>query len=151
ATCTEVAARVKCRVRATATKYRSCCSSIWIAYDYRNELRNVLDTSSSVRHRRPRHCRNAPRSDMPILTEDMQRVVGEQALGFWATVCEDGSPNLSPKGTTSVWDDDRLCFAEICSPQTLANIRRGSPVEVNVVDPFLRKGYRFKGPAHIYE
>ena len=88
---------------------------------------------------------------MPILTEDMQRVVGEQALGFWATVCEDGSPNLSPKGTTSVWDDDRLCFAEICSPQTLANIRRGSPVEVNVVDPFLRKGYRFKGPAHIYE
>jgi predicted pyridoxine 5'-phosphate oxidase superfamily flavin-nucleotide-binding protein len=81
----------------------------------------------------------------------MQRVVGEQTLGFWATVCEDGSPNLSPKGTTCVWDDDRLCFADICSPQTLANIRRGSLVEVNVVDPFLRKGYRFKGPARIHE
>jgi uncharacterized protein len=88
---------------------------------------------------------------MPVLTEDMQRVVRDQALGFWATVCEDGSPNLSPKGTTRVWDEDRLFFAEICSPQTLANIRRGSLVEVNVVDPFVRKGYRFKGPALIHD
>jgi hypothetical protein len=27
----------------------------------------------------------------------------------------------------------------------------GSAVEVNVVDPFVRKGYRFKGPAMVYE
>ena len=88
---------------------------------------------------------------MAILTEDMQRVVREQKLGFHATVCADGTPNLSPKGTTDVWDDDHLWFAEICSPQTLENIRRGSLVEVNVVDPFVRKGYRFKGPAVIHE
>jgi predicted pyridoxine 5'-phosphate oxidase superfamily flavin-nucleotide-binding protein len=88
---------------------------------------------------------------MPALTQDMQRVVREHTLGYWATVCEDGSPNLSPKGTTRVWDHDRLFFAEICSPQTLTNIRRGSLVEVNVVDPFIRKGYRFKGPAVIHE
>jgi predicted pyridoxine 5'-phosphate oxidase superfamily flavin-nucleotide-binding protein len=43
-----------------------------------------------------------------ILTEDMKRLVREQGLGFYATVCEDGSPNLSPKGTTRVWDDDHL-------------------------------------------
>ena len=36
----------------------------------------------------------------------MKRVVGEQRLGFVATVCPDGTPNLSPKGTTAVWDDD---------------------------------------------
>ena len=81
----------------------------------------------------------------------MKRVVREQRLGFYATVCEDGSPNLSPKGTTYVWDDEHLFFAEIRSPQTLANIRRGSLVEVNVVDPFARKGYRFKGPAVIHQ
>jgi predicted pyridoxine 5'-phosphate oxidase superfamily flavin-nucleotide-binding protein len=86
-----------------------------------------------------------------ILTEDMKRIVREQGLGFHATVCEDGSPNLSPKGTTRVWDDDHLFFADINSPQTVANIRRGSLVEVNVVDPFVRKGYRFKGPAVIHE
>jgi predicted pyridoxine 5'-phosphate oxidase superfamily flavin-nucleotide-binding protein len=86
-----------------------------------------------------------------ILTEDMQRIVREQRLGFHATVSADGTPNLSPKGTTDVWDDDHLYFADICSPQTVENIRRGSVVEVNVVDPFARKGYRFKGPAVIHE
>lgn len=88
---------------------------------------------------------------MAILTEDMKRVVREQGLGFYATVCEDGSPNLSPKGTTRVWDDDHLFFADIRSPQTVANIRRGSLVEINVVDPFVRKGYRFKGPAVVHD
>jgi predicted pyridoxine 5'-phosphate oxidase superfamily flavin-nucleotide-binding protein len=88
---------------------------------------------------------------MGILTEDMHRVVREQRLGFHATVDADGTPNLSPKGTTDVWDDNHLYFADICSPQTVENIRRGSVVEVNVVDPFVRKGYRFKGPAVVHE
>jgi predicted pyridoxine 5'-phosphate oxidase superfamily flavin-nucleotide-binding protein len=66
---------------------------------------------------------------MAILTEDMKRVIREQRLAFYATVCEDGSPNLSPKGTTYVLDDDHLFFADIRSPQTVANIRRGSLVE----------------------
>lgn len=81
----------------------------------------------------------------------MKRVVTEQRLGFYATVSEDGTPNLSPKGSTYVLDEDHLFFADIRSPQTVANIRRGSLVEVNVVDPLVRKGYRFKGPAAIHE
>jgi predicted pyridoxine 5'-phosphate oxidase superfamily flavin-nucleotide-binding protein len=88
---------------------------------------------------------------MAILTEDMRRVVLEQRLGFYATVDEDGSPNLSPKGTTYVWDDDHLFFADIRSPRTTQNIRRGSLVEINLVDPFVRKGYRFKGPAVVHD
>jgi uncharacterized protein len=88
---------------------------------------------------------------MPALTPDMKRVVTEQRLGFYATVNEDGSPNLSPKGSTYVLDDDHLFFADIRSPQTVANVRRGSVVEVNVVDPLVRKGYRFKGPAAVHE
>jgi Pyridoxamine 5'-phosphate oxidase len=55
---------------------------------------------------------------MGILTDDMKWLVNEQKLGFCATVCPDGSPNLSPKGSTGVWDDDRLFFGDICSPQT---------------------------------
>ena len=88
---------------------------------------------------------------MGALTDDMQRVVREQRLGFVATVCPDGSPNLSPKGTTTVWDDDHLIFADICSPSTIANLRRNAAVEINVVDNLLRKGYRFKGRATILE
>jgi predicted pyridoxine 5'-phosphate oxidase superfamily flavin-nucleotide-binding protein len=88
---------------------------------------------------------------MGILTDDMKRVVSEQRLGFVATVCPDGTPNLSPKGTTTVWDDDHLVFANIRSAGTLANLRQNPSVEVNVVDPFVRKGYRFKGVASILE
>jgi uncharacterized protein len=88
---------------------------------------------------------------MAILTEDMKRVIREQRLGFYATVCQDGSPNLSPKGTTYVLDNDHLFFADVRSPQTVANIRRGSLVEVNIVDPLVRKGYRFKGPGEIHD
>ena len=86
---------------------------------------------------------------MGILTDDMKRIVREQRLGFVATVCADGTPNLSPKGTTAVWGDEHLVFADIRSPATVANLRRNSAVEVNVVDPILRKGYRFKGTAEI--
>jgi len=80
-----------------------------------------------------------------ILTVDMKRVVCQQRLGYIATVCTDGTPNLSPKGTTVVWDDDHLVFAEIRSPRSVQNIEHNPSVEVNVVDPLVRKGYRFKG------
>jgi uncharacterized protein len=81
----------------------------------------------------------------------MKRVVEEQRLGFVATVCPDGTPNLSPKGTTAVWDDEHLAFANVRSPGTLANLRHNPAVEVNVVDPFVRKGYRFKGTGSVLE
>ncbi len=84
-----------------------------------------------------------------ILTDDMRRVVREQRLGFVATVCPDGTPNLSPKGTTAVWDDEHLVFADLRSPGTVANLRSNPAVEVNVVDPVARKGYRFKGTATV--
>jgi uncharacterized protein len=87
---------------------------------------------------------------MGILTDDMKRVVREQKLGFIATVCPDGTPNLSPKGTTTVWDDDHLVFADIRSPQSVQNIAHNPSVEVNVVDPLVRKGYRFKGRGIVH-
>jgi len=94
---------------------------------------------------------NAGSPSMVILTAEMKRVVEQQRLGFVATVCADGTPNLSPKGTTAVWDDHHLIFANIRSPGTLENLRHNPHVEVNVVDPFLRKGYRFKGVGSIVE
>lgn len=89
--------------------------------------------------------------DSAILTEDMKRLIDEQRLGFFATVCADGSPNLSPKGTIAVWDDNHLAFGNIRSPGTLENLRRNPNIDINVVDPFTRKGYRFKGIASIVD
>ena len=86
---------------------------------------------------------------MGILTDDMKRLIDEQKLAFHATVCPDGSPNLSPKATTTVWDDDHLVYLDIRSPQTRENVLANPSVEVNVVDPIARKGYRFKGVATV--
>jgi predicted pyridoxine 5'-phosphate oxidase superfamily flavin-nucleotide-binding protein len=80
----------------------------------------------------------------------MQRVVLEQSLGFVASVRPDGAPNLSPKGTTTVFDAEHLMFADVASPGTVANLRRDPRAEINVVDPILRKGYRFAGRASVY-
>ena len=71
----------------------------------------------------------------------------EQSLGFVATVCPDGTANVSPKGTLRVWDDEHLVFLHLHSPGTVENLRTNPSIEVNVVDPLVRKGYRFKGEA----
>lgn len=83
------------------------------------------------------------------LDEDMKRVVREQRLGFAATVCPDGTPNLSPKGTTIVWDDEHLVFLHLYSENTVANLASNPAIEINVVDSIVRKGYRFKGEAEV--
>lgn len=84
---------------------------------------------------------------MGKLTDDMKRVVSEQKLGFVATVGADGTPNLSPKGTFLVLDDDHIIFGEIRSPNTVRNIAERPAMEINFVDPFARKGFRAKGQA----
>ena len=84
---------------------------------------------------------------MGILSEDMQRLIAEQRLAFVASVSADGTPNLSPKATTRVYDDDHLAYLDIASPGTRANIAKNPAVEINVVDHILRRGYRFKGIA----
>ncbi len=86
---------------------------------------------------------------MAVLTPEMKRLVDVQRLAYVATVCPDGTPNLSPKGTAAEWDDDHLVFADIRSPGSVANLRENPTVEVNVVDPIARKGYRFKGAANV--
>lgn len=86
---------------------------------------------------------------MGILTTEIQDFVRRQKLAFVATVCPDGTPNLSPKGTTTVWDDDHLVFADIHSPGTVENLINNPSIEINVVDFFVRKGYRFKGVAKV--
>ena len=75
--------------------------------------------------------------------------MSEQKPGFVATVSPDGTPNLSPKGTIIAWDENTLAFANIRSPQTMRNLRNNPSIEINVVDPFSRKGFRFKGVAEI--
>ena len=42
-----------------------------------------------------------------------------------------------------------MAFADIRSPQTIENLRHNSSIEINVVDPIRRRGFRFKGQGQI--
>ena len=86
-----------------------------------------------------------------MLTLDMKRIIEEQRLGFVATAAPDGTPNVSPKATFIVLDNSTIAFGEIRSPGTLRNLTANPRVEVNFVDPFVRKGYRFAGTASVVE
>ncbi|MDX3054283.1 pyridoxamine 5'-phosphate oxidase family protein [Streptomyces sp. NE06-03E] len=88
---------------------------------------------------------------MSTITQDMINIVESAKLMFVATVRPDGTPNLSPKGSVRVLDSEHLIFADIASPQTVANVRANPAVEVNVVDFLLRRGYRFRGTAEVLE
>ena len=86
---------------------------------------------------------------MGLLTNEIKNLIEQQKLGYVATVSPDNTPNLSPKGTISVWDEEHLVFADIKSPQTMANLEKNPSLEINVVDPIARKGFRFKGTGTI--
>ena len=86
---------------------------------------------------------------MVIITEEIKNFVNFQKLGYVATVSSDNTPNLSPKGTIMILNESHLAFADIQSPKTVENIRHNPSIEINVVDPFSRRGYRFKGIAEI--
>ena len=86
---------------------------------------------------------------MVIITEEIKNFVNSQKLGYVATISADNTPNLSPKGTIIVLDESHLTFADIHSPQTVENLKHNPSIEINVVDPFSRRGYRFKGIAEI--
>ena len=86
---------------------------------------------------------------MITITPEMKAAVAAARLAYVATVSPDGSPNLSPKGSLQAWDDEHLVFADLASPVTVRNLRANPRIELNVVDPFARRGYRFKGRAQV--
>jgi len=84
-----------------------------------------------------------------LLTDSIESFLKRQKLGYVATVSENNTPNLSPKGTIIVWDSNTLAFADIRSPDTIKNLQTNPHLEINVIDPILRKGFLFQGTAKI--
>lgn len=85
---------------------------------------------------------------MVEITADIEAIVKRAILSFVATINEDGTPNLSPKASLTIING-ALYFADIASPRTIANLQRNPALEINVVDIFERRGYRFTGRAVI--
>ena len=87
---------------------------------------------------------------MEKLTEEIRAFVDQQRLGYLATVCADGTPNLSPKGLTFAYDDRTIIIGEVRSPASIENLLVQPIAELNIVDRNKRRGFRIKGRCEVY-
>lgn len=85
---------------------------------------------------------------MTTLTEEMKNMIATQQC-FIATVDENGIPNLAPKRSTRVLNDNALIFTEGTGGTTYRNIKNGCKVAIGVVNREILDGYRFLGTAEI--
>jgi len=83
------------------------------------------------------------------LTADTKCVVTEQRLAFIANCLFRWNTQPVAKGHNCRLGRRSSRLADLRSPGTIANIKKNPAVEVNVVDPFVRKGYRFKGVGQV--
>lgn len=85
---------------------------------------------------------------MATLTQEMKDLIRAQQC-FVATVNADGTPNVGPKRSTRVLDDEHIAFTEVTGKQTWANVQNGSKVAIAVVDREKSKGFRFLGTPQV--
>ena len=70
-------------------------------------------------------------------------------LAWVATASRDGEPNVTPKGTLKLMDENHVLFADLFSLKTRRNLLENSKIAVTVVDAATAKGYQLKGTAEI--
>ncbi len=85
---------------------------------------------------------------MAKITEEMKTLIKEQQA-FIATASPDGTPNIAPKGSTRVLDEEHITFAESAGKRTYENIKKNPKVAIVVCDRAQMKCLRFQGKAEI--
>jgi len=88
---------------------------------------------------------------MAKLTEEARKIIGEFGPALIATASKEGKPNVSPKGSFRVLDDEHVIFANIASPRTLANLKENPQLTAIIFDRSTRKGCRIWGKAEIMD
>ncbi|RJP66778.1 MAG: pyridoxamine 5'-phosphate oxidase [Candidatus Abyssobacteria bacterium SURF_17] len=88
---------------------------------------------------------------MGKLSHGIKEFLAEERLAYVATSSREGVPNVVPKGSLGVLDDDHLVFADLYSQKTRRNIEENPHVSVAVVNPAAYEGYQFKGTAQIVD
>ncbi len=82
---------------------------------------------------------------MAKLTKEMKTMF-EQQLSVIATASKDGIPNIGPKGSMYIFDDETLVYSEGTGEKTLKNLQQNPIAAVMVVDREKTDGYQVKGP-----
>lgn len=85
---------------------------------------------------------------MAKLTDEMKSLLASQQ-GFIGTASPDGIPNIGPKGSVQVLDDEHLTFYELTGGRTWKNLQQNPKVAIAVVDRSKNQGYRFNGTAEL--
>ena len=88
---------------------------------------------------------------MAKLTEEARKIIGEFGPALIATASKQGKPNVSPKGSFRVLDDEHVVFANIASPRTMANLKENPQLTAIMLDRSSRKGCRIWGKAEILD
>ena len=70
-------------------------------------------------------------------------------MAWVATSTKGGEPNVTPKGTVRVLDDQHIIFADLFSLKTRQNLEQNPRVAVTVIDSATAKGYQIKGRAEM--
>jgi uncharacterized protein len=86
---------------------------------------------------------------MASLSPEAKTFISEIHPGLVATADSSGRPNVSAKGTFRVLDDERVLFADVNSPRTIANLLENPQASVMVFDPTTRHGCRVWGKAEV--
>lgn len=86
---------------------------------------------------------------MNTLDDTMKSFLATQ-LPIQATVSKVGLPDIGPKRSLRVYDDNTLIYNENTGGQTLQNIRDGSKMAIAVIDREALDGYRFIGRPEIF-
>lgn len=88
---------------------------------------------------------------MVKLTEEAKKLIRDVMPVMVATASKDGKPNVSPKGSLRILDDEHVGFADMASPRTIANLRENPQISIIIFNPDTRRGYRIWGKAEILE
>ncbi|KGR73383.1 pyridoxamine 5'-phosphate oxidase family protein [Streptococcus phocae subsp. salmonis] len=83
-----------------------------------------------------------------MLNEEMKEMIASQ-LAMVATVDSQGNPNIGPKRSMRLLDDQTLIFNENTGGQTQSNIEANGKIEVAYVNREALRGYRFVGRAEM--
>lgn len=86
---------------------------------------------------------------MSKLTDAMKEMI-EKQLAYVATVSNDGMPNIGPKRSMRILDDNTLVYNENTGKQTMNNILANGKVAVAYADWAKLDGYRFVGKAEVF-
>lgn len=86
---------------------------------------------------------------MATLTDEMKAYISNN-LGYIATVDANGEPDLGPKMSIRVLDDQHLIYNEMTGKTIMADIEATGKALVAFANLDNMRGYRFGGKATIY-